>query len=79
LYTPNTDRSASLYKGGVAGTGSESGGDYWFIYKDTLFIDLNSNSYATSANGSGGDDAHVAYVTDVVNKHGAAAKYTVLV
>lgn len=78
LYTPNTDRSGAYYRKGAASTGTESGGDYWFIYKDTLFIDLNSNSYATSQ-GGGGDDAHVAYVTDVVNKHGAEAKYTVLV
>ncbi|MFF7682384.1 fibronectin type III domain-containing protein [Microbacterium sp. NPDC007973] len=78
LYTPNTDRTGAYYRKGASSIGTESGGDYWFIYKDTLFIDLNSNSYATSQ-GGGGDDAHVAYVTDVVNKHGAEAKYTVLV
>ncbi|TPW77734.1 purple acid phosphatase family protein [Schumannella soli] len=78
--TPNTDRSAAYYKGGTAGTGTESGGDYWYIYKDTLFIDLNSNSYVSNnANGSGGDAAHIAYVTDVIQKHQAEAKYTVLV
>ncbi|NYI59033.1 purple acid phosphatase family protein [Cellulomonas soli] len=77
LYTPNTDRSAALYSNGNP-TSNTSGGDYWYIYKDVLFIDLNSNSYATSQ-GGGGDDAHVAYVTDVVNAHGADAKYTVLV
>ncbi|KEP72891.1 metallophosphoesterase, partial [Microbacterium sp. SUBG005] len=78
LYTPNTDRTGAYYRKGASSIGTESGGDYWFIYKDTLFIDLNSNSYATSQ-GGGGDEAHVAYVTDVVNKHGAEAKYTVLV
>lgn len=78
LYTPNTDRSDAYYRKGSAGTATESGGDYWFIYKDVLYIDLNSNSYATSQ-GGGGDDAHVAYVTDVINKHGAEAKYKVLV
>jgi hypothetical protein len=26
---------------------NSSGGDYWFIHKDVLFIDLNSNSYKT--------------------------------
>jgi hypothetical protein len=78
FFTPNTDRSAAYYRKGASSIGVESGGDYWFIYKDTLFIDLNSNSYATSQ-GGGGDDAHVAYVTDVVNEHGAEAKYTVLV
>ncbi|WP_438354707.1 fibronectin type III domain-containing protein [Microbacterium sp. CJ88] len=78
LYTPNTDRAAAYYADGSK-TASTSGGDYWFIYKDVLFIDLNSNSYKTAANGSGGDDAHVQYVTDVINAHGTQAKYTVLV
>ncbi|QAY58983.1 metallophosphoesterase family protein [Microbacterium protaetiae] len=77
LYTPNTDRSAAYYANGDPGSNT-SGGDYWFIYKDVLFIDLNSNSYTTSG-ASGGDDAHVDYVTDVVKTHGADAKYTVLV
>jgi hypothetical protein len=77
LFTPNTDRSATLYANATA-TATTSGGDYWFIYKDVLFIDLNSNAYST-ANGSGGDAAHVAYVTQVVHRHGAEAKYTVLV
>ena len=74
FYTPNTDRSAAYYRSGR--TATESGGDYWFIYKDVLFIDLNSNSYNSST--GGGDAAHVQYVTDVVNAHGADAKYTVL-
>ena len=77
FFTPNTDRSASYYANGNPASNT-SGGDYWFIYKDVLFIDLNSNSYTTST-GGGGDAAHVAYVTDVVNQHGAEAKYTVLV
>jgi len=77
LFTPNTDRSAAYYANGNPSSNT-SGGDYWFIYKDVLFIDLNSNSYATST-GGGGDAAHVSYVTDVINNHGAAAKYTVLV
>jgi hypothetical protein len=80
FYTPNTDRSAQFYRNNTtnpAVTGTESGGDYWYIYKDVLFIDLNSNSY-NSATG-GGDAAHVQYVTDIVNQHGAQAKYTVLV
>ncbi|PFG18161.1 calcineurin-like phosphoesterase family protein [Propionicimonas paludicola] len=77
FFTPNTDRSASLYANGNPASNT-SGGDYWFIYKDVLFIDLNSNSY-TTATGGGGDAAHVAYVTDVINNHGAEAKYTVLV
>ncbi|MEQ6897151.1 metallophosphoesterase family protein [Microbacterium sp. KR10-403] len=77
LYTPNTDRSAAYYANGDPASNT-SGGDYWFIYKDVLFIDLNSNSYKTSG-ASGGDEAHVDYVTDVVKNHGADAKYTVLV
>jgi hypothetical protein len=77
LYTPNTDRSAAFYSNGQP-SGAQSGGDYWFIYKDTLFIDLNSNSYATSQ-GGGGDAAHVQYVTDTIKAHGGEAKWTVLV
>ncbi|WP_329383060.1 metallophosphoesterase family protein [Streptomyces sp. NBC_01716] len=74
--TPNTDRSAPLYSNGNPASNT-SGGDYWYIYKDVLFIDLNSNSYATSQ-GGGGDAAHLAYVTDIINKHGAEAKWKVL-
>jgi hypothetical protein len=70
FWTPNTDRSAPFYNGDAA---TRSGGDYWYIYKGVLFIDLNSNAYA-----SGSDAAHLAYVTDVINKHGRDAKYTVL-
>lgn len=77
LSTPNTDRSAGLYANGNP-TSNTSGGDYWYVYKDVLFIDLNSNSYATTQ-GGGGDAAHLAYVTDVIDQHGADAKYTVLV
>ncbi|MCU1418065.1 MAG: metallophosphoesterase family protein [Schumannella sp.] len=78
LYTPNTDRAGAYYANGAPAGNTTSGGDYWYIYKDVLFIDLNSNSYRTST-GGGGDEAHIAYVTDVVNQHGAEAKYTVLV
>jgi hypothetical protein len=77
LATPNTDRSAAYYSNGDPASNT-SGGDYWYIYKDVLFIDLNSNSYATSQ-GGGGDDAHIGYVTNVINQHGAEAKYKVLV
>ncbi|MET9222077.1 MULTISPECIES: metallophosphoesterase family protein [unclassified Streptomyces] len=76
LYTPNTDRSAPYYANGNPGSNT-SGGDYWYIYKDVLFIDLNSNSYAASS-GGGGDEAHVKYVTDIINKHGSEAKWKVL-
>ena len=77
LYTPNTDYSGGLYVNGNPASDT-SGGDYWYIYKDVLFIDLNSNSYRTST-GGGGDEAHIEYVTDVINQHGAEAKNTVLV
>lgn len=71
FWTPNTDRSTAYYQGSAT---TQSGGDYWYIYKDVLFVDLNSNAYA-----NGADDAHIGFVTDVVNAHGAEAKYTVLV
>jgi len=77
LFTPNTDRSGAYYSNGNPASNT-SGGDYWYIYKDVLFIDLNSNSYATTQ-GGGGDAAHVSYVTDIINQHGAEAKYKVLV
>ncbi|MCG2800603.1 MAG: metallophosphoesterase family protein [Cellulomonas sp.] len=77
MFTPNTDYSGALYANGNPSSNT-SGGDYWYIYKDVLFIDLNSNSYST-AQGGGGDAAHIAYVTQVIQDHGAAAKYTVLV
>ncbi len=80
FYTPNTDYSAAYYRNATSKpsvTTTESGGDYWYIYKDVLFIDLNSNSYNSET--GGGDAAHVKYVTDVVKAHGSQAKYTVLV
>jgi hypothetical protein len=76
-FTPNTDRTAPYYANGNPASNT-SGGDYWFVYKDVLFIDINSNSYAT-AQGGGGDEAHISYVTDVINQHGAEAKWKVLV
>ncbi|GAB7044062.1 MULTISPECIES: fibronectin type III domain-containing protein [Catenuloplanes] len=77
MFTPNTDYSGRYYANGNPASNT-SGGDYWFIYKDTLFIDLNSNSYATSQ-GGGGDEAHLQYVTETIRQHGAKAKWTVLV
>jgi hypothetical protein len=76
LWTPNTDRALSHYTTGA----NRSGGDYWFIYKGVLFIDLNSNAYLTSAQaGVNADEAHIGFITNVVQQHGAEAKYTVLV
>jgi Purple acid Phosphatase, N-terminal domain/Calcineurin-like phosphoesterase len=78
LWTPNTNRSPSLYRSGSLLT--QSGGDYWFIYKNVLFIDLNSNAYATSAQaGVDADQAHIGFITNVVTQHGADAKYIVLI
>ena len=74
LWTPNTDRSPALYAGGT----TQSGGDYWFIYKNVLFIDLNSNAYNTGVNGDS-DQAHLNFVADVIHRYGRQAKYTVLV
>ncbi|MGW4642811.1 fibronectin type III domain-containing protein [Sphaerisporangium sp. NPDC004334] len=71
FWTPNTDRSAPYYNGDAA---TRSGGDYWYVYKGVLFIDLNSNAYA-----AGSDAAHISYVSKVVKEHGGEAKYTVLV
>ena len=71
FWTPNTDRSAPFYSGNA---NTQSGGDYWYVYKDVLFIHLNSNAYD-----NGSDAAHVGYVRSVVEAHGAEAKYTVLV
>ena len=77
LWTPNTDpRAVALFRQ----SHDQSGGDYWFIYKNVLFIDLNSNAYRTSATaGVDADEAHIGFITDVVQQHGAEAKYTVLV
>ncbi|QEO14891.1 metallophosphoesterase family protein [Agromyces intestinalis] len=62
--TPNTDRAAG------PGSGASSGGDYWFVHKGVLFIDLNSNSrdYAS----------HEAFVRNVVAEHGDEASWKVV-
>jgi hypothetical protein len=78
LWTPNTDRSPQFYRSGDLTT--QSGGNYWFTYKDVLFIDLNSNAYSASgAAGVDADEAHIGYVRDVIEEQGAKAKHTVLV
>ena len=76
LWTPNTNRSTTLYSGNPT---TNSGGDYWFMYKGVLFIDLNSNAYRTTAtSGTDSDTAHIGFITNVVQQH-PDAKYTVLV
>ncbi|MFF4774728.1 purple acid phosphatase family protein [Microtetraspora fusca] len=71
FWTPNTDRSAPYYNGAST---TRSGGNYWFKYKNVLFIDINSNAYA-----SGSDAAHVDYISKVIKEQGADAKHTVLI
>jgi 3',5'-cyclic AMP phosphodiesterase CpdA len=47
---------------------------------DVLFIDLNSNAYNASGQaGTDADQAHIGFITDVVQRHGAEAKYTVVI
>jgi len=78
LWTPNTDRSPQYYRN--ANLTTQSGGDYWFEYKDTLFIDINSNAYKTSgAAGVDADEAHLGYIRSVIEQQGADAKHVVLV
>jgi Purple acid Phosphatase, N-terminal domain/Calcineurin-like phosphoesterase len=78
LWTPNTNRSPSLFRAG--NPANMSGGDYWFLYKNVLFIDLNSNAFSISGQaGVDADQAHIGFITGVVAQHGAEAKYTVLV
>jgi len=69
---PNSLKVPDFYPGG--NTTANSGGDYWYMYKGVLFIDINSNAYA-----AGSDAAHVNYVRDVINRHGDDAKWTTLV
>jgi Purple acid Phosphatase, N-terminal domain/Calcineurin-like phosphoesterase len=77
LWTPNTVRSNTLYSGNPT---TNSGGDYWFIYKNVLFIDLNSNAYRVTATSvTDSDQAHIGFITNVIQQHGADAKYIVLV
>ncbi|MEU9757351.1 metallophosphoesterase family protein, partial [Streptomyces althioticus] len=56
-FTPNTDKSDAYYDKDAA---TRSGGDYWFIHKDVLFIDINSNAQSDTK-----DAQHVGYITDV--------------
>lgn len=65
-YTvPNLDPES-----GAAANANSSGGDYWFEYKDVLFVVLNSNSsdYAS----------HIEFMNRVVAEHGDEAKWKVL-
>jgi hypothetical protein len=62
--TPNTDRSAG------PGNGTSSGGDYWFIHKGVLFMDINSNSRDYTS--------HTAWIQNVMAEHADEAKWQVI-
>ncbi|PJJ65270.1 fibronectin type III domain-containing protein [Compostimonas suwonensis] len=62
--TPNTDRAAG------PGSGSSAGGDYWFIHKGVLFLDINSNSRDYTS--------HIQWIRDVVAEHGDEAKWKMI-
>jgi hypothetical protein len=78
FFLPNHDTSNQYYANSNAASNT-SGGNYWYIYKDVLFVDLNSNSYTPATTAGGGDAAHINYVSDVIDEHGDEAKWTVLV
>ena len=65
-YTvPNNDPAS-----GAATSSSSSGGDYWFMYKDVLYLNINTNN---------GDVAsHQAFLERVVAAEGARATWKVL-
>ena len=88
LWTPNTTRSPALYRTcqtppPAQCTPNQSGGNYWFIYKGVLFIDINSNAFTKSATSgdpsTDSDTAHLNYINSIVGQHGDEAKYTVVV
>jgi hypothetical protein len=62
---PNNDPTA-----GPATSPTASGGDYWFMYKDVLYLNINSNN--------GNVASHQAFLERVVAEQGPAAKWTVL-
>lgn len=62
-FTPNLDRTAG------AGSATSSGGNYWFLYKDVLFMNLNSNSTDY--------ESHARWLRQVVADQGDKAKWKV--
>ncbi len=62
---PNVNKAA-----GRAALPTSSGGDYWFIYNDVLFVVLNSNNPDVNA--------HEQFVRDVVAAHGDEATWKVM-
>ncbi|GAA1850279.1 metallophosphoesterase family protein [Myceligenerans crystallogenes] len=61
---PNLDPTAG------PGTSTTSGGDYWFTYKDVLFVNLNSNSLDLTS--------HERFLRDVLAAQGASTAWTVV-
>ena len=75
---PNDDQNALFTRTSDGGTtANRPGGDYWYTYKNVLFIDVNSNAYADQVGGNA-DAAHAAYIKDVVEKHGTGTKWQVV-
>ncbi|MFI9489392.1 fibronectin type III domain-containing protein [Promicromonospora sp. NPDC052451] len=62
---PNEDLAS-----GAASNGTSSGGDYWFLYKDVLFVNINSNSRDYGS--------HNAFLEKVVAEQGDRARWKVL-
>jgi hypothetical protein len=88
LWTPNTTRSAALYRTcqtppPAQCTPNQSGGNYWFTYNGVLFIDINSNAFTKSSTSgdpnTDSDIAHLNYITSIVNQQGADANHIVVV
>jgi len=61
---PNVDLTSG------AGSATSAGGDYWFRYKDVLFMDINSNSSDIAS--------HQAFLEKVVAEQGADVTWKVL-
>jgi len=62
---PNNDPTA-----GAAANANSSGGDYWYIFKDVLFVVINTNNGDTAS--------HNTFMKRVVAEQGANAKWKVL-
>ncbi|WP_343955975.1 GH92 family glycosyl hydrolase [Yaniella flava] len=48
-----------------------AGGNYWYIYNDVLYLNLNSNAR------SPGEEDHIEFVREVVEEHGDDVNWTV--
>ena len=55
---------------GTADSETNSGGDYWFIYNDVLFLSLNSNNLSTAS--------HQAFIDSVLREHGQGVTWKVV-